>query len=178
MKQLADHPLTLFMTHTLPIAKITPKLKQMIFLASRKRIKDQKWSWQTYSNYSLSFFKRLKGDLTHLLKFAILSKNEDIPRFVTIFEDSIESKTLTKYISTFNSTKNKIKKEVEEVKQAIQAKKENESLSKMIMEKYNNNNAGSFFEQLEKKYGGKDKKVQENEKKTKNQPKSSNKISK
>lgn len=116
--------------------------------------------------------------MTHLLKFAILSKNEDIPRFVTIFEHSINTQKLTKYISTFNSTKNKIKKEVEEIKQAIQAKKENESLSKMIMEKYKNDNAGSFFEQLEKKYGGKDKKIQENEKKTKNQPKSSNKISK
>lgn len=56
----------------------------------------------------LEFYDENEGDLTALLETIILSRNEDIPRFVEFLEKQIQGGFLERYES-FDQTKNKIR---------------------------------------------------------------------
>lgn len=57
---------------------------------------------------SLQYIFRNKGNMKKLLETIILSKNEDIPRFIEFYDKQIEQGILTEY-KAYETSKNKIK---------------------------------------------------------------------
>lgn len=57
---------------------------------------------------SLQYIFRNKGNMKKLLETIILSKNEDIPRFIEFYDKQIEQGNLTEY-KAYETSKNKIK---------------------------------------------------------------------
>ena len=75
--------------------------------------------WPIQSPTHTDFNTSHKGDLTHMLEAIILSRNEDLPRFVQLLEDKIANNEVRKFKS-FDKTKKNIKllpDEEEELKQ-------------------------------------------------------------
>jgi DnaJ family protein C protein 9 len=56
----------------------------------------------------VSYYNDQKGSMAALIESIPLSSNEDIPRFIKFFEESIENKTLPK-LKLFEKTKGKIR---------------------------------------------------------------------
>lgn len=94
----------------------------------------------------LDFYLDNMGDLTNILEWIPLSTNEDIPRFLSIFEELIANKSL-KRTKLYTSTKNKIKLLEEEDQEEVEKEKERykDLCSQIIAKKTNRNN---FLENL------------------------------
>ncbi len=64
----------------------------------------------------LAYYEEHSGDMTALLECIPLSVNEDIPRFIKFFEESLASKTISKY-KAFDKTKGKVRLLKDETKE-------------------------------------------------------------
>ena len=82
----------------------------------------------------LVLFEKLKGDMTHLLQYAILSSNGDIPRLIGFYETQIKTGKISDHLLAFEKTKKSVKKEAEETREALKSKKE-QLLRLLTMEK-------------------------------------------
>ncbi len=89
----------------------------------------------------IDFYLDNKGDLRQILEWIPLSTNEDIPRFLSIFEELFANKTLKK-TKLYNSTKNKIKLLEEEDQEEVEKEKERYKVlcSQIIAKKTQRNN--------------------------------------
>jgi hypothetical protein len=96
------------------------------------------------------FYSENKGDLTYLLEYIPLSTNEDVPRFLSIFEELFSKKSLKK-TKLYTMTKNKIKLLEEEDQEEVEQEKEKfkDLCSQIIAKKTQRNNflddLGMFF---------------------------------
>lgn len=96
-----------------------------------------------------------------MLEAIILSRNEDVPRFIQLIEEKIEKEEVRRY-KNFDNTKNKIKvlaDEGDELEQDLKKQKEAESLKQLtsaIMLR-GKDRFGSLLDQLEQKYATKGK---------------------
>lgn len=89
-----------------------------------------------------------------MLESIILSRNEDVERFVNLIEEKIKSKELKKY-KNWDKTKNEIvllPDESEEVQKQQEASFK--ELAQNILAKYHKPQANNFLDALEQKYGG------------------------
>lgn len=145
-----------------------PKIQEQEIKSFEKNYKGS----ETEKTDLLELFEKLKGDVTNILNFAILSTNDDISRIKQFYEGAIKSGKIKNHVETFNSTKDKIKKESDEKKEVDQLKSNQAELWQIISAKNSQRNEG-FLEGLAKKYGG-----QAKDSKEKEAPKSSKKISK
>lgn len=80
----------------------------------------------------IQFYNQEKGDLTNLLEYIPLSSNDDIQRYIQIYERLIKEKIIKKTLK-FTNTKDKIKKLKEATKEAEEAKSKLDQLSSQIM---------------------------------------------
>jgi DnaJ family protein C protein 9 len=96
----------------------------------------------------ISFYEEYAGDMTYLLEVVPLSRNEDVGRFLSIFEDLFKKKVIKKN-KKFTQTKGKIKllseddgEEVEEERKKI------DELSKQILAKKKTREGNSYLDNL------------------------------
>lgn len=101
--------------------------------------------------------------MTKILECVPLSRNEDIERYLQFFDKMIKEKKLPEY-KKYDTTKNKIKKLKDEDDEWEDCQKKGD-FNSLVLEITNKNknrsNFENYFEQLEKKYTGKNKKKQE-----------------
>ena len=101
---------------------------------------------------------RNKGDISKILETVILSRNEDIERFIDLIEKEIKNGKIEKF-KKFNSSKKKIKLLKEEIE-------ESEALFNDLKKKMSENakrranlSGKDPFDELLEKYGEKTKKL-------------------
>ena len=100
----------------------------------------------------ISFYIKNKGDVTNVLEWIPFSVNEDIPRFLEIFNKLISENTLTG-----NQKFKKSIKKIKLLKDEISGDEDKfEALKKQILE--NKQKRIDHLEEMEKKYGGEKKK--------------------
>jgi len=96
----------------------------------------------------VNFYEENEGDLIDILEWIPLSKNEDIDRFICIFEDLIKKKVIKKN-KNYLTTKNKIRLLSEDDQEEVEEeKKKFEDLCQQITKKRKNND--NYFEKLSK----------------------------
>ena len=67
----------------------------------------------------IKYYKENNGDMTYILHWIPLSENQDIPRYLKIYEDLFKNKKLAK-TKKYSTTKNKIKHIQEDSKEVIE----------------------------------------------------------
>jgi DnaJ homolog subfamily C member 9 len=99
------------------------------------------------------YIVRMEGDMRQILEQIPLSKNSDVPRFVTFFEGLIKSagKNPPEWKAKFIATKGKVKKLREE--KPSKKDKGLDDLTNQIMKRKNQGNQENFFDHLEAVYG-------------------------
>ena len=111
----------------------------------------------------LDFYEEYEGDITGILECIMCSENEDLPRFIKFFEESIGLKLIEK-TKAYELSKGKVAMLVDE---KVEAKAEKAKLKKKKKDKENSmadlekmilarkgNAFGGFMNYMEKKYGG------------------------
>lgn len=56
----------------------------------------------------VEYYRQHEGSMIELIESIPLSRNEDIPRFISFFEEQIESKAIPRF-KAFEKTKNKVR---------------------------------------------------------------------
>ncbi|CAD8100281.1 unnamed protein product [Paramecium primaurelia] len=95
----------------------------------------------------IEFYNKNCGNLKCLLENIILSRNEDIPRFLEFYDKMIQQKKITDY-KIYQTSRNKIKK-LKEDKKAQQI--DMDQLTKQIRQRPKNT-FDQFIQQMEQKY--------------------------
>lgn len=101
--------------------------------------------------------------MTKILECVPLSRNEDIERYLQFFDKMIAEKKLNEF-KKYDTTRNKIKKLKDENDEWEDCEKKgdfNSLVQEITNKNKNRNNFENYFDQLEKKYAGKNKKKQE-----------------
>lgn len=94
----------------------------------------------------VNFYEENNGDLSDILEWIPLSKNEDIDRFICIYEDLFKKKLIKKN-KNYLTTKNKIRLLSEEDQEEVEEEKRKfQDLCQQIVKKKKNNN--DYFENL------------------------------
>ena len=109
----------------------------------------------------IQFYNENDGDLTRILECIPCSKNEDIERFIDIYEKLFKKKILKKN-DKYDKTKDNIKliKELEDEKE--EAEKIYDKLTKQIMINKKKRNYNDYLKELANKYGEGDNNIEEN----------------
>ena len=92
----------------------------------------------------VAFYVKSKGDVRDILQHIIASTNEDIPRFISFFDQN-KDKQIDKYRSNFEKTKDKIKKMKEEIR-------DNGTMLELQQKIRNRERGAGLLELLENKY--------------------------
>ena len=102
----------------------------------------------------ITFYNENNGDVTNILECIPCSKNEDIKRFIKIYENLFKKKILKKN-KNFEETKNKIKLLKEDIKEKKEAEEKLDKLTKQIILNKQKRNFNDYLEGLANKYGKK-----------------------
>ena len=99
----------------------------------------------------INFYKSNDGDIKKILEWIPFSKNEDVPRYIKIYEKLFKNKTLTKN-KKFEESKNKVQLLKEDAEEAKEAAQEMEKLTKAIMGKKRKRNYNEYLDNLKERY--------------------------
>ena len=109
----------------------------------------------------INFYKENNGNITNILECIPCSKNEDISRFIEIYNKLFEKKILRRN-KKFEETKNKIKKLKEDQEEKKEAKETLDKLTKQIMQRNKKRNYNDYLDGLANKYRDEDNDEYEN----------------
>ena len=100
----------------------------------------------------IDYYNENNGDITLLLEAIPLSNNEDVERFINIYEQLIKKKIIRKS-NLFFESKNHIKLLIEDENEKEEAENTLKDLKQQIMLNHKKRGNNNFFEHLMKKYG-------------------------
>lgn len=96
----------------------------------------------------IEYYKENEGDMTDLLEYIPLSRNEDVDRFLAIYDELFKQRILKKN-KNYTATKNKINSVEEDDEEEVQQEKEKfDDLYKQIMN--NKTQRTSYLDNLSK----------------------------
>ena len=99
----------------------------------------------------INFYNENGGDIKNILEWIPFSKNEDVERFVKIYEKLFKKKTLKKN-KKFEDSKDKVKLLKEDPNEAKEANETLDKLTKQIMGKKRKRNYNEYLDNLKNKY--------------------------
>ena len=99
----------------------------------------------------INFYKNSNGDIKKILEWIPFSTNDDVERFIKIYEKLFKKKTLTK-TKAFDESKTKVTLLKEDSEEAEMAKEEMDKLTKQIMGKKRKRNYNEYLENLKQRY--------------------------
>ena len=99
----------------------------------------------------INFYNENGGDIKKILEWIPFSKNEDISRYIKIYEKLFKNKSLKKN-KKFEDSKDKVKLIKEDENEAKEASETLDKLSKQIMGKKRKRNCEEYLDNLKKKY--------------------------
>ena len=102
-----------------------------------------------------NYYIENNGNITKILECIPCSKNEDVERFINIFESLFKKKVLKKN-KNYEKSKNKIKLLKEDQKEADEAKESLDKLTQQIMLNQKKRNFNDYLDNLANKYGKND----------------------
>lgn len=103
----------------------------------------------------INFYKENKGNISKILECIPCSKNEDVKRFIKIYEKSFKQKILKKN-KNYEESKDKIELLKEDFNENKEAKETLDKLSRQIMDNKKRRNYNDYLDGLANKYGDKD----------------------
>lgn len=101
----------------------------------------------------INFYKENNGDITLMLEVIPLSRNEDVERFIKIYENLIKEKKIKK-TKLFTSSKKSVKLLEDNEEEIEEAEGNLKELEQQIMLKKKKRNENNFLSHLAGKYGG------------------------
>lgn len=99
----------------------------------------------------INFYNENGGDIKNILEWIPFSKNEDVERYVKIYEKLFKKKTLKKN-KKFEDSKDKVKLIKEDPNEAKEANETLDKLTKQIMGKKRKRNYNEYLDNLKNKY--------------------------
>lgn len=99
----------------------------------------------------INFYNENNGDIKTILEWIPFSKNEDIERYIKIYEKLFKKKTLKKN-KKYEDSKDNVKLIKEDPDEAKEANEELDKLTKQIMGKKRKRNYGEYLDKLKNKY--------------------------
>ena len=99
----------------------------------------------------INFYNENGGDIKNILEWIPFSKNEDVERYVKIYEKLFKKKTLKKN-KKFEDSKDKVKLLKEDPNEAKEANETLDKLTKQIMGKKRKRNYNEYLDNLKNKY--------------------------
>ena len=99
----------------------------------------------------INFYNENGGDIKTILEWIPFSKNEDVERYIKIFEKLFKKKTLKKN-KKFEDSKDKVKLLKEDAEEAKEASENLDKLTKQIMGKKRKRNCDEYLDKLKNKY--------------------------
>lgn len=99
----------------------------------------------------VNFYNENGGDMKNILEWIPFSKNDDIERYMKIYEKLFKKKTLKKN-KKFEETNNKVKLLKEDKEEAKEASETLDKLTKQIMGKKRKRNYNEYLDNLKNKY--------------------------
>ena len=99
----------------------------------------------------INFYKSNDGDIRKILEWIPFSKNEDVERYIKIYEKLFKKKTLNKN-KKFEDSKNKVQLIKIDVEEAKEAEKEMDILTKAIVGKKRKRNYNEYLDNLKERY--------------------------
>ncbi len=99
----------------------------------------------------INFYNENEGDMKNILEWIPCSKNDDIERYMKIYEKLFKKKTLKKN-KKFEETKDKVKLLKEDKEEAKEASETLDKLTKQIMGKKRKRNYNEYLDNLKNKY--------------------------
>ena len=99
----------------------------------------------------INFYKNNKGDIKKILEWIPFSTNDDVDRFIKIYENLIKKKILVKN-KAFEDSKTKVQLLKEDSEEAEIAEEEMEKLTKQIMGKKRKRNYNEYLNNLKQRY--------------------------
>ncbi len=99
----------------------------------------------------INFYKNSNGDIKKILEWIPFSTNDDVERFIKIYEKLFKKKTLNKN-KKFEESKNKVQLIKIDVEEAKEAEKEMDILTKAIVGKKRKRNYNEYLDNLKERY--------------------------
>ena len=99
----------------------------------------------------INFYKSNEGDIRKILEWIPFSKNEDVERYIKIYEKLFKKKTLNKN-KKFEESKNKVQLIKIDAEEAKEAEKEMDILTKAIVGKKRKRNYNEYLDNLKERY--------------------------
>ena len=99
----------------------------------------------------INFYKSNDGDIKKILEWIPYSTNEDVQRYIKIYEKFFKKKTLDK-TKKFDESKNKVELLKEDAEEAKQAEKEMDMLTKAIIGNKRKRNFNNYLDNLKERY--------------------------
>ena len=99
----------------------------------------------------INFYNSNGGDIKKILEWIPYSTNDDVQRYIKIYEKLFKKKTLTK-TKKFDETKNKVELLKEDAEEAKQAQKEMDNLTKAIIGNKRKRNFSNYLDNLKERY--------------------------
>ena len=99
----------------------------------------------------INFYKSNDGDIRKILEWIPFSKNEDVERYIKIYEKLFKKKTLNKN-KKFEESKKKVQLIKIDVEEAKEAEKEMDILTKAIVGKKRKRNYNEYLDNLKERY--------------------------
>ena len=98
----------------------------------------------------INFYNSNGGDIKKILEWIPYSTNDDVQRYIKIYEKLFKKKTLTK-TKKFDETKNKVELLKEDAEEAKQAEKEMDNLTKAIIGNKRKRNFSNYLDNLKER---------------------------
>ncbi len=99
----------------------------------------------------INFYNSNGGDIKKILEWIPYSTNDDVQRYIKIYEKLFKKKTLTK-TKKFDETKNKVELLEEDAEEAKEAEKEMDNLTKAIIGNKRKRNFSNYLDNLKERY--------------------------
>jgi DnaJ family protein C protein 9 len=99
----------------------------------------------------INFYNENDGDMKHILEWIPFSKNEDIERYIKIYENLFKNKNLKKN-KKYEDSKDNIKLIKEDPDETKEANEELDKLTKQIMERKRKRDFNEYLDNLKNKY--------------------------
>ena len=99
----------------------------------------------------INFYNENGGDMKKILEWIPFSKNEDVERYIKIYEKLFKKRTLKKY-KKFEDSKDNVKLIKENPDEVKEANVEMDKLTKQIMGNKRKRNSDEYFDKLKNKY--------------------------
>ena len=99
----------------------------------------------------INFYNSNGGDIKKILEWIPYSTNDDVQRYIKIYEKLFKKKTLTK-TKKFDETKNKVELLKEDAEEAKEAEKEVDNLTKAIIGNKRKRNFSNYLDNLKERY--------------------------